>query len=378
MKILFVIDQFRHSKNGTTASASRMLRSLQSRGHQVRVVCGDDPGEEYAVPTGIKRYPFLYQLCKRQGMFLAHPDDAVLEREIRRSDLVHFMLPFELSRRGKRIADALEKPSTAAFHLQPENITSTLRLGKVEAVNELLYRTYRRFYDRFTHVHCPSKMIRSNLLRRGYRAQLHVISNGVAEEFRPRQTKKPARFAGRKLVLMVGRLSREKRQDVLIDAVARSRHETSIQLVLAGQGPMQGKLARRGEQLTHRPEIGFFNKDALIDLMNVCELYVHASDVEIEAIACLEAMACGLVPIISDSKKSATGQFALSEANRFTSGDPRSLARQIDRLLEDGSLRKQLSRHYLRYADWFSLQKSVDGLEAMFKQACDDHGARRP
>lgn len=35
---------------------------------------------------------------------------------------------------------------------------------------------------------------------------------------------------------MIGRLSNEKRQDVLMEAVRRSRHADRIQLVLAGRG----------------------------------------------------------------------------------------------------------------------------------------------
>ena len=40
-------------------------------------------------------------------------------------------------------------------------------------------------------------------------------------------------------------------------------------------------------------------RDELRRLINMCDLYVHASDAEIEGISCMEALACGLVPVIS-------------------------------------------------------------------------------
>ena len=64
--------------------------------------------------------------------------------------------------------------------------------------------------------------------------------------------------------------------------------------------------------------------------MNSCDLYIHASDAEIEGISCMEALACGLVPVISDSERSATNQYALDERSLFKAGDAGSLAEKID------------------------------------------------
>ncbi len=69
-------------------------------------------------------------------------------------------------------------------------------------------------------------------------------------------------------------------------------------------------------------------------LINECDLYVHASDAEIEGISCMEALACGLVPIISDSRLSATMQFALDERSLFRAGDAADLAAKMDFWIE--------------------------------------------
>ena len=57
---------------------------------------------------------------------------------------------------------------------------------------------------------------------------------------------KEPRFAGKFVILMIGRLSEEKRQDVLMKAVARSAHAGDIQLILAGQGPRRRALEQLG------------------------------------------------------------------------------------------------------------------------------------
>jgi glycosyltransferase involved in cell wall biosynthesis len=70
-----------------------------------------------------------------------------------------------------------------------------------------------------------------------------VVSNGVAGDFRPGPTR-TRRIDGPFRILMVGRLSPEKRQDVLIRAVRRSRHAARIQLLLVGCGPWEPRLRR--------------------------------------------------------------------------------------------------------------------------------------
>src|SRR5690554_7753569 len=49
-----------------------------------------------------------------------------------------------------------------------------------------------------------------------------------------------------------------------------------------------------------------------------------------DLISCIEAFSCGLVPIISESRRSATTQFALGKEHLFCAGRSSSLAEKID------------------------------------------------
>jgi len=369
MNIVFVIDQFGKSGNGTSISALRMAENLRERGHLVKVVAGTADEEDDAYLTGIKRYPVLYQLCKAQGMFLAKADEDVLKEAFQDADVVHFFLPFDLCRQGKRIADSYNIPTTAAFHVQPENITSSLYLNWFQPLNEWLYNRFRGFFDQFDHIHCPSEMIKNQLVSRYYQAKMHVISNGVSTVFHPKEVSKPEAFQNKIVLLMVGRLSREKRQDLIIKAVARSPYEQDIQIVLAGKGPWRRRLEKLGRRLSNPPQFVFCKQEQLIDLMNYADLYVHASDIEIEAISCIEAFSCGLVPIISDSLISATNQFALSNDNLFKAGDSNDLEQKIRAMIENPKRKAALSKYYLKYARTFQLKSCVNQFESMLEEA---------
>ena len=110
--------------------------------------------------------------------------------------------------------------------------------------------------------------------------------------------------------------------------------------------------------------------------MQHADLYVHASTVEIEAIACLEAIACGLVPVISDSDLSATPQFALDERSLFENDNHLQLANKIDYWLENDSERERMSAVYANSAKKYSLENSLQMAERMFIDEINDCRAR--
>ena len=226
MKILIVIDQFDNSNNGTTISARRFAKGLQAAGNEVYVVSTGDKKDEYKF--NVKELPLppgISHLIKSQGMSFAIPDTEILEKAISSVDVVHFYMPFWLSKSGLKICEKLHVPHTAAFHVQPENITYSIGLGTKTKVNDFIYTHYRdSFFNHFTHIHCPSEFIANELQKHGYTAKLHVISNGVDDAFHYAGKEKLPEFKDKFVITMIGRYSNEKRQDVLIDAISNSKY----------------------------------------------------------------------------------------------------------------------------------------------------------
>lgn len=373
MRILLVIDQFDNDNNGTTISARRFADTLRRHGNEIRVVCtGEDREDKYAVREF--RVPLFDGLIKSQGMRFARPNKTTLEEAIRWAEVVHFLMPFPLSIEGEKIAARLGVPHTAAFHVQPENITSSIGLGNARGINKAIYQGFKSiFYNKFTHIHCPSRFIASQLEENGYTAELHVISNGIDSDFVYRKKEKTPELQGKIVVLMIGRLSVEKRQDVLIDAVDRCAYRDRIQLILAGQGPKLETLRKRAEKLPIPPIIRFFPKAELLDVLAMSDLYVHAADVEIEAISCMEAFASGLVPIIANSPKSATPQFALDDRSLFRAGDSADLAEKIEYWLDNEDERRYMEGRYAEHGRAFDIDHCVSQIEDMFRQAMNEY-----
>lgn len=374
MIITLVNDTFNINNNGTTISSIRFAEALSQHGHQIRVItCGDPSKSGIDHNTGFEMFylpelkiPIATKLAHKQHTLFAKPVRATLEKAISGSDVVHIYQPWPLGSAAQRVAKRMKIPAIAAFHIQPENITFNIGLKWFPPVAHLIYFLfYLFFYRRFSHIHCPSKFIAAQLRSHGYKAQLHIISNGVHPAFCPPDKPREHTFNPIK-VLMVGRLSPEKRQDVLIRAVMKSRYADRIQLYFAGNGPWEKKLRRMGSKLPNPPVFGYYNRDELIKLIHDCDLYIHSSDVEIEAISCIEAFACGLVPVISNSKRSAATQFALGSQHLFKAGSPESLAKKIDYWLDNPQQLKEAEKKYARLGKQYALERSIRRIENVY------------
>lgn len=370
MKVLFVLDLYHSQKNGTSVSAQRYVQVLRRMGHDVRVLAVKSDNPQFTVDYPLPEaqvYGFRHMI-HAQNFAYAKPDDRMIRIAVQWADIVHCMMPFPLTWRTIKIANELGKPMTAAFHIQAENISTQFGLGKVKWVNDLIYNFMRTStYDHFTHVHTPSLFMAGELKKHGYQARLYPISNGISPQCGYRKEEKPQEWQDKIVISMVGRLSQEKRQDVIIRAAGMSKYAERIQLVFAGQGPKQREYEKLARKLANRPVFAHYSKTDLLTMLAQCDLYVHASDMESEAISCIEATAMGLVPVIAKSEQSAAWQFALHEHSYFHPGDARDLARQIDYWIEHEEERKQMEHVYADAAEQYKLDACVARFEQMLR-----------
>ena len=381
MKILLVIDTYDTNNNGTSISAQRFAAVLREHGNEVRILTTGEPAPDKFVLKEFK-VPLFNDLIHSQGFQFAQVDLDIIREAVAWADIVHCMMPFALETATKLIADQMHKPSTAAFHIQPENMTSSIGLGKAEWLNNRFYYTFRfLLYQHFNHIHVPSQFMADELVKRGYKAKIHVISNGIDPDFIAAGQRKLSdrgncltsrSDSGHITITMVGRLSGEKRQDVIINAVPFSKYADRIQLVFAGKGPKYDEYVELGKQLPNPPQFVFLSKPELIDLLLHTDLYVHASDMESEAISCIEAFATGLVPVIANSEDSATPQFALDGRSLFAPGRPKDLARAIDWWLDHPDEKAKMEREYAEAAKKYDIDTSVRLCEQMFREAIEE------
>lgn len=373
MIITFVTDAYFDENNGTGISARRFTELLKKRGHKVRVVTIDEEGRtSYGLPK--RSFGKLFdKIISSEGFNFASPDEDVLKSAIIGSDIVHIYMPFKLGIKTAKLCRELNVPCTAAFHVDPCNITSTVYLHKIRPLNDAIYLAfYNNLYRFIKHIHCPSQMIADRLVRQKYNSYLHVISNGFSEQFSMKEVEKPEFLNDKIIVSFIGRFSQEKRHDLIIKAVKRSKYSDKIQLIFGGKGPLKKKIQKMSTCLPNAPIFGFFTKEQLHSIHNFTDIYIHPADTEIEGISCMEAIACGVVPIVSQSSRSATPQFTICEESLFKAGDHKDLAQKLDWWIEHPEERLSYKKEYVEHSKNFLIEKSIDKTIEMFKSAIKD------
>lgn len=370
LHIAFVIDSVVGERAGGLVSGSRMIEHLRARHRVTSIGVGGDLALE---PLEL---PFIQGLVRDNSFEFARPDPGRMEVLFASVDVVHVLLPFFLGFSAMRVAHQKGLPVVTAHHVQPENAFANLglrapRLARlvdrplaVRLLNRLVVKT---FYNRAQSVVCPSHLAMDELVRAGLKAPSVIISNGVPEEFVPLPSREPGRFT----VLSVGRMVPEKRHDLILEAVRRSRHAEHLKLVIAGRGPLEHRLLDQAHGIPAEIRIGFVSDQELLRLYQTSDLYVHASEVELEGIAPLEAMRCGCPALLADAKTSASKQFALSPAHLFHTGDPVSLAQRIDHWFEHRDELESARAATLEAVQHFNMAETIAAYEGLYLELAE-------
>ncbi|MFI9769316.1 glycosyltransferase [Streptomyces sp. NPDC052415] len=201
---------------------------------------------------------------------------------------------------------------------------------------------------------CVSEAERMTGVRAGIRGRYTVIPNGIdPEHFRPadagtvRAGLLPDVDPGAPLVVCVGRLCRQKGQDVLLRAWASvAQRVPGARLVLVGDGPDAGSLRARA------PESVLF-AGAVADAApwyQAADLVVLPSRWEGMALAPLEAMACGRPVVVTDVDGARESLPPSLEPHCLVPPrDPARLAGAVTGLLRDPLLRESLGHQGRRH-----------------------------
>jgi glycosyltransferase involved in cell wall biosynthesis len=313
---------------------------------------------------------------RESAFVMAKPERSVLAKAFAGVELVHLQFPFWLSFAALDEARKLGLPVVAGFHVQPENALYSVGIHSTWLNNGIYRALVKHFYNKVDAVICPTRFAADKLKAHGLEAPAMVISNGVPPDVAAmtRREGLPARGTdGKFFIFAIGRLAAEKRQDVIIEAVRQSRHRDQIRLVLSGGGPKEAELKELAKALPNGAEIGFLSREALLENLAAADLFIHASEVELEGMAVLEAMSAGLPALIADAPESAASHFALNDDFRFPAGDAAALSAKIDALIEDRQKLEAARQPYQQRAQMFDFDASVDKMVSLYRSVIESH-----
>lgn len=209
----------------------------------------------------------------------------------------------------------------------------------------------------FDEVVCTTAWAAAEFTRMGVRVK--QVPLGVdLEAFRPDRTARPWLAGDREvLVVLASRLSREKRPDLAVGAVAElQRRGHRVRLVVAGDGPMRTALTRQAAGLPVEFAGHVAGRGRMARLLGAADVVLAPGPVETFGLAALEALACG-TPVVVNVHSALPA--VVGPAGRSCASTPRCFADAIEGLLDmDEPVRRGVAR---RRAEDFPWSASVDG-----------------
>jgi len=170
------------------------------------------------------------------------------------------------------------------------------------AICDMIEQYSKWFFNQFDTLLVPTTEYMHLLKERGYRHRhMALFRRGLrTEHFRPME-RPAAELSGRRRLLYVGRVSKDKNLDFLLEVYrkVRQRHP-DICLSIAGAGPYLGELKMACRDL---PEVAFLGRvdyGELPSVYNSHDLFVFPSLSDTFGMVVLEAQACGVPALVAD------------------------------------------------------------------------------
>ena len=377
MKVLIVCNNAYMPGNGICTAVLSLIDRLKHKGIAVRLMACENPDLEGPQPDyRLKhfKFPFFEPIIYSNGFRYATFDKKTATEALKWADIVHFCEGFPLEGKTARLAQKMGVPCVGTYHLLTENVMANLGMKKARLLNYLVTQWWRKaVYDRCRYVQCPTETVKKYLLEHGFKSNMKVISNGIELQESP--------YVARELpdspinIICIGRLSFEKSQETLLNAMKYSKYADRIQLHFAGKGPKMKKYRKQADKLVqtgilkHKPQFGYYSHEQLKELTKKSHLYVHCAWVEVEGLSCVEAIAEGVVPVIAEGKFTATSQFALDERSVFAVSDSKALAERIDWWIENPEEKARMERLYAESVSKYSASSSTAEIIRMYEEA---------
>lgn len=188
-------------------------------------------------------------------------------------------------------------------------------------------------------------------LKTDRKMKIDVIPNGVDAPFFQMPEQEGVVSSNRPFrILTVGRLSPQKRVDILLDAFAEVKRQISsrpVQLWIVGDGPLRTKLEEQTKALGITPDVSFFgwqDQENLKNFYSKVDLFALSSAYEGMPLVILEAMAAGL-PIVATQVPGVDELVHPGENGTLVPIlDPASMAKAILSLMRDEPTLKRMAQ----------------------------------
>ena len=320
MKVLIANDTYPPQLNGAAVATHRLVQGLAKRGHAVSVVAPSMAfrDEEQSDPSspGV-----TIHRIKSISTRPLHPEfritswakiNAKLDRIFQefQPDIVHIQNHFVVGGGCLKQCRRRGIPIVGTNHFMPENLLQYFPKPLRPASSAVMWKHCMRVYNHLDCVLAPSNACLALLRDAGLTAPARVVSNGIdLEHFsrHPASENLHQKYGIRPDVptfLVVGRLDKDKKTDLVIRATAAASVSARVQTVVVGRGKDEAEFRELAKRLGQSGVVvftGYVPEEDLRGLYSLSDVYIGAGAAELQGLAVMEAMATGLPILVANA-----------------------------------------------------------------------------
>lgn len=179
---------------------------------------------------------------------------------------------------------------------------------------------------------------------------------------------------GERILIHVSNFRRVKRVDVVMNAFAEISKVVPSKLLMIGDGPDRQMAEDLCRKLGTCGDVRFLGKqEKMEEIFNISDLFILPSEYESFGLAALEAMACG-VPMVSSN----TGGLPEINIEGVTGGlsdvgDVDDMVKKAIAILQDCEVLKGYKKRAFEHAQKFSMDRILPQYEALYTSVINEH-----
>lgn len=177
-----------------------------------------------------------------------------------------------------------------------------------------------------------------------------------------------------RILIHVSNFRRVKRVDTVIETFSEISKVIPSKLLMIGDGPDRQMAEDLCRKLGTCDNIRFLGKqEKMEEIFNISDLFMLPSEYESFGLAALEAMACG-VPVISSN----SGGLPEINIDGITGGlsdvgDVKDMAQKAINILKDDQTLNKYKKQAYKHAQKFSMNKILPLYEALYQKVLNEH-----
>ncbi len=308
----------------------------------------------------------LVSLSGYPNMKLSWANFQRIKDAVRKSDLIFIQGPAFISILAMYYGHKFNKKTISYIHVIGWTLFEKFLPSFIRHFFTLFFKRFSiMLYNLCDVIIVPYPSLKEYLHAEGVKANISVARLGVnIETFSMTSDKRKSKEkmgipAHKKVIGYVGRISKEKNVQALLNAFKKLHHKDVI-LLIVGDGPPEQKkpfLETQNCRVT-----GFVNN--VEEYLKAMDIFVMPSHTETTSLATLEAMAAGLPVIVT--KVGFMKSYITKDYNGIFAprNSPAVLAAKIDKLLRNKDLQAQLgmnARKTIAYS--FSWERSINKIK---------------